>query len=222
MRRALLACPLLLLACGEKDPSTGGGADSGDEIVIDPPEEDDEEDPGPVDADGDGHDDTVDCDDGDAEVHPDATEAWNGVDDDCDGRRDADGSYRGTLSARATAVYEGDDYAFDLACTAALERDGPDFTLVATCPTDAEDEMAQLLLGASLVLQVEEDLDEREAAWTEWEGRGVVRSSDGWDTWLDTDLAWDGFDTVALSASRSAASLAITAQGSLSWEPPEG
>jgi hypothetical protein len=27
---------------------------------------------------------------------------------------------------------------------------------------------------------------------------------------------------VALSASRSAASLAITAQGSLSWEPPEG
>jgi hypothetical protein len=137
MRRALLACPLLLLACGEKDPSTGGGADSGDEIVIDPPEEDDEEDPGPVDADGDGHDDTVDCDDGDAEVHPDATEAWNGVDDDCDGRRDADGSYRGTLSARATAVYEGDDYAFDLACTAALERDGPDFTLVATCPTDA-------------------------------------------------------------------------------------
>ncbi|MCB9745214.1 MAG: hypothetical protein H6740_21715 [Alphaproteobacteria bacterium] len=35
-------------------------------------------------------DDTSDCDDGDANVHPDAAELCNGVDDDCDGETDED------------------------------------------------------------------------------------------------------------------------------------
>jgi hypothetical protein len=38
-----------------------------------------------VDADGDGFDTADDCDDGDASVNPEAEEACNGVDDDCDG-----------------------------------------------------------------------------------------------------------------------------------------
>ncbi len=41
-------------------------------------------DPQPVDADGDGYDDTVDCDDSDPAVFPGADELCNGIDDDCD------------------------------------------------------------------------------------------------------------------------------------------
>ncbi len=38
-----------------------------------------------VDGDGDGHDASVDCDDGDPDVFPGAVERCNGVDDNCDG-----------------------------------------------------------------------------------------------------------------------------------------
>ncbi len=39
----------------------------------------------PLDQDGDGHDETVDCDDLDPEVHPAASEVQDGVDNNCDG-----------------------------------------------------------------------------------------------------------------------------------------
>lgn len=213
---------LLPPACSARSKD-GPPPDTGmEEIVIDPDEDDGEDtDPGPVDADGDGYDDTVDCDDTNPNINPGELETWDGRDEDCDGRRDADGTFRGTITSRATAIYEGQGYAFDLTCTGALERDGADFTLVVTCPTDPEDEMAQLLLGASVLLQIEEDLDAREADYSDWEGRGTVRSSDGWDMWLDATLAWDGFDTVAFAADRTAASLAISAEGDLDWTPPE-
>lgn len=45
-------------------------------------------DEGPVDADGDGFTSDVDCDDDDAAVNPDAIEACNDVDDDCNGEVD--------------------------------------------------------------------------------------------------------------------------------------
>ncbi len=45
---------------------------------------------GPVDADGDGFDETEDCDDEDPNVNPDATEVCNDIDDDCDGGIDED------------------------------------------------------------------------------------------------------------------------------------
>lgn len=41
-----------------------------------------------VDNDGDGFTADVDCDDGHATINPDAAEACNGVDDDCDGLAD--------------------------------------------------------------------------------------------------------------------------------------
>ena len=69
---------LLLLVVG----ALGCGPVQGTTSEIDTGDE------GPLDNDGDGYDQTVDCDDSDASVHPDATESCNGVDDDCDGVSD--------------------------------------------------------------------------------------------------------------------------------------
>ena len=65
-----------------------------------------------VDDDGDGYSvDGGDCDDGDASVHPGATEVCNGVDDDCDERIDDDDE---SLAASSTTTYyadaDGDGY----------------------------------------------------------------------------------------------------------------
>ena len=43
---------------------------------------------GAVDSDGDTHNESVDCDDSNPAVHPDAAEVCNGIDDDCDGAID--------------------------------------------------------------------------------------------------------------------------------------
>lgn len=67
----------LLLGCtGVLDDTAGGGLFGGGDTGGEPPA---------VDADEDGYSEEVDCDDDNADVHPDATEVQgNGVDDDCD------------------------------------------------------------------------------------------------------------------------------------------
>ncbi len=65
--------------------------------------------------------DATDCDDGDAAVHPDATERCNGIDDDCDGDVDDDDADL----ADAVTWYQDDDgdgYGQDHSTTSACER----------------------------------------------------------------------------------------------------
>ncbi len=75
---ALLLPIGLLTACGDKDPvdpgddDTGGGGFPTDDTADQP-----------TDADGDGWEAEVDCDDADAAVYPGALEECNGKDDDC-------------------------------------------------------------------------------------------------------------------------------------------
>ncbi|MCB9743673.1 MAG: hypothetical protein H6740_13820 [Alphaproteobacteria bacterium] len=64
---------------------------------------------GPADADQDGYDEEVDCDDLDANIHPDAEEICDGVDNNCDGVVDDDASDISTWYADS----DGDGYGVD-------------------------------------------------------------------------------------------------------------
>ncbi|MFT4978235.1 MAG: hypothetical protein ACI8S6_004143, partial [Myxococcota bacterium] len=86
---SLLLSLSLLAACDPKEDDSGSG---------------------PVDADGDGFDVGTDCDDDDSAINPDAAEACDGVDNNCDG--DTDEGVTLTFYADS----DGDDYG-DLAAT---------------------------------------------------------------------------------------------------------
>jgi len=79
--------------CDDSDCASWPGCDDGDDDAGDDDTggQPDDDDTSPVDADGDGWDSDEDCDDSDAQVHPDAEEVCNGVDDDCDATTDEDG-----------------------------------------------------------------------------------------------------------------------------------
>ena len=87
MRIMMLSVTCVSLACN----ATGKSSiqleeDSAQEYPSDTQETGDSGTPSQVeDADGDGFDETEDCDDNDPLVHPQADERCNGVDDDCDG-----------------------------------------------------------------------------------------------------------------------------------------
>ena len=92
--------------------------------VDDPATRDDSEPSLPIDADGDGWFSPDDCDDGDPAVYPGATEACNGVDDDCDGfvdeeltpprwYADADGDGWGDASVFVDACVAPEGYVDD-------------------------------------------------------------------------------------------------------------
>ena len=64
-----------------------------------------------------------DCNDYDEGVYPGAPEEWNAVDDDCNGRVDADGSYDGNVDVIGQVIIEGIAYNFGLVCPASVMRD---------------------------------------------------------------------------------------------------
>jgi len=92
MSRPLLLWPLLAVACsgapGSKDGEPSGTAPTGgDSLPTDSEDPSTTNDP-PVDGDGDGVTDDLDCDDTDPAVFPGAAEICNGLDDNCSGVAD--------------------------------------------------------------------------------------------------------------------------------------
>ena len=73
-----------------------------------------------TDVDGDGWSAEQDCDDNDPEVHPDAAEWCNGIDDDCDDEVD-----EGDAVDRATWYADGDDDGFGEASSTVAACDAP-------------------------------------------------------------------------------------------------
>ena len=197
-----------LLACTDtridlEREETGGEADTAGVEDTAPP---------PRDLDEDGYDYTVDCLDLNADVHPGATEVWNGLDDDCDGVIDGDGDWTGEIAVTATAVYEGRPYEFALRCPFVGTRLADTFPWLVTCTPDANNADAQRLLGASFTLVPEEDAVEGAA----WSGAVTVASSSGWDTDAEGEIAWANLDTARLTAGLSAFSLSLQATGTIS------
>ena len=85
----LLLLGLGFLGCTDKsDPILDDTGPVSTDDTGDTDDTDDTDDP--VDADGDGFDEDVDCDDADPQVNPEATEVCDGADNDCDGLIDLD------------------------------------------------------------------------------------------------------------------------------------
>jgi hypothetical protein len=207
---------LLLTACSKSAPTdTLPTADS--DATVDTDAATETEDPtndsdpapdtdgAPVDADADGWIAPDDCDDARDWIHPEAPEiAWNGTDDDCDGRVDGDGTFVGSLVASARAVYEGSPHEFALSCPGNLDSAGGTFALAMTCTQDPTDALAMLLLGGTLQITTDGTLNR--GSWT---GRVTIDSSNGWDTRGDATLAYDGLDRIQATVSLNAVSLKI-------------
>ena len=166
MRRTLLVLGLLAITACRTDPKP----DDTDTL------------PELTDADGDGHDESVDCDDGDPEVYPDADETCDGIDNDCDGEADED------VLIDLWPDRDGDGYGDPDGATQGCE---PGSGLVADS-TDCDDEDAEINpAAAELCNGVDDDCDgeiDEDVLLT------LYQDADG-DGWGDSELTSAGCET---------------------------
>lgn len=215
--RMLLLLPLAL-GCTHGQPTIADDTAIQDTEPVDtapddtPPEETGASEP--VDLDGDGTDADSDCDDRDPDVFPGAPEAWNEVDDDCDGVVDADGSWSGSMQLAASAIYEGQVYNFGFDCPFDGVRAAGAFDWAIVCSPDPTDADAQRMLGASLTLAPDETSVEAAA----WSDRVRVESSNGWDTDGDGAIDWTDVDRASVRIEQGSLSLSFTVRGTITRE----
>ncbi|MCP4804316.1 MAG: hypothetical protein GY913_22865 [Proteobacteria bacterium] len=172
----------------------------------------DTDDPGPPDEDGDGYDATEDCDDDDDDIHPGATEVFDGIDNDCDDRIDANGDYKGSLTVTAEGWYEGTKYTLTPDCPMTMVRGLTNAAWVVTCTTEASDTYGRLLLGETLTITPDDDY-----LWEldTWSGTAVFESSDGWDTNGTGTLSWNDMEKATLVIALDTQWLDVTGSGKL-------
>lgn len=166
----------------------GDGGDSGDE-----------------DHDGDGFVASEDCDDRDPLTHPDAPEEWNAVDDDCDGRVDANGDYEGVLDLRANAIYMGEAYAYRVSCPGLIQRTGPALRVDITCSPNLDEPNAELLLGETVTIQGDSD----SMSGAEWTGSLDV-AGNGWSSRVEAAVVFVDFGDPQLVLALDAVSLSLS------------
>lgn len=185
----------------DSQPDTGPASETGVQNV-------------PEDRDSDGYTEDVDCDDTDPRISPAAAEVWNDQDDDCDGLTDADGLWTGTIAMTAAAIYEGADRNFSVSCPFAGSRAAGTLHFAITCTPDPNDSLAQLLLGATLVV-TEADAAVSEA---EWADTVMFTSANGWDSRGEGLIAWSTVNAATVTVSVSGASLAASGTGTIACD----
>jgi hypothetical protein len=218
-----LLFPRLLFLAGCLSPSWEKMEEEEPEILTRPDDWDDgsepAEEPQDGDIDGDGYGTEEDCDDWDPAVHPGAAEVWDSEDNDCDGWIDLDGAHVGEVEINATAIYEGQPYYFFEICPASSLRERGSIVVSVDCEVNLDQEMAETLLGARLMLGIEADFLDGDF----WTGRMDVLSTGGpfdWDTQGEAALHWsdlevDGGASLNMEGELDAFSLGFSVEGVL-------
>lgn len=166
---------------------------------------------GLVDDDRDGYLSDVDCDDDDPDVYPGVPEVWNGVDDDCDGRADADGVYTGDLNVVIKIALDGRPRVLRLTCPASLGRSGSEADLEAGCLIDRAHWSSRYGRDWSVELEVRSEAVEGAS----WAGPGRLRGSRLGRPLIEADLDWTDLDTIEVDIRGRSEHLSLRGSGYL-------